>query len=274
MKLLASSTPRSFTRFRNGFLALLRWLAAVLPSGCLVIASAQKPELPPPEATEKWDPVVKVVQALVGQPPSDAIVLFDGSSTDAWTNSRPEATAWRIVDGAFVSAEGASNVRTKESFGDIQLHLEFRTPPVVSGTGQGRGNSGVQFMGRYELQILDSYDNRTYSNGQAASIYKQHIPLVNAARPPGDWQSFDVIFIAPRFSADGKLKSAGRMTAFHNGVLVQHDVEITGTTVYRGNPAYSPHQDKEPLELQFHKNAVGFRNIWVRKLALPENQTR
>jgi hypothetical protein len=161
-------------------------------------------------------------------------------------------------------------VQTKQAFGDVQLHLEFRTPAKVVGDGQGRGNSGIYFMGLYELQILDSWQNPTYANGQAASIYKQIPPLVNASRQPGDWQSYDVVFIAPRFAADGKLLRPARMTAFHNGVLVQHDVTLRGPTVFRGEPKYSPHAAKLPLLLQDHRNPVAFRNIWVRELSLPE----
>lgn len=245
--------------------------AAIVSAFATVLVSAQAPvNAPPPEETEIWTPTVLIVQAPANQPPSDAIRLFDGTSTDAWASTKDTAKSWQITDGAMVSVEGASNIQTRQSFGDIQLHLEFRTPATITGTGQGRGNSGVLFMGRYELQILDSYQNTTYVNGQAASVYKQHIPLVNASRPPGEWQTYDVVFIAPRFHPDGRLRTPGRMTVLHNGVLVQHDVEILGKTTHRGPPIYTAHAEKEPLALQFHNNPIGFRNVWVRELKLPD----
>jgi hypothetical protein len=154
----------------------------------------------------------------------------------------------------------------------VQLHLEFRTPAKIEGKGQGRGNSGVFFMGRYEVQILDSHDNPTYVNGQAGSIYKQHPPLVNASRPPGEWQTYDIVFVAPRFAADGSLISPARITAFHNGVLVQHNAVLGGPTEYRGPSKYKPHAGKLPLELQDHGNPVAFRNIWAREINLPQSR--
>lgn len=227
--------------------------------------------LPPPEATEQWDPVPATVITAEGHIPSDAISLFDGTSLDAWEPVRPDGNAWKIADGTLTIEPSAKpcDQRTKRAFGDLQLHLEFRTPSKIEGSGQGRGNSGIYFMGLYEIQILDSWQNPTYVNGQAGSLYKQHPPLVNASRPPGEWQAYDVIFIAPRFSADGRLLSPARLTAFHNGVLVQHDVALRGPTVFRGAPEYSPHAAKLPLVLQDHRNPVAFRNIWVRDLTLP-----
>jgi hypothetical protein len=252
---------------------LLLAAAATVAAFATVLAPAQTPvTAPPPVETEIWEPAVPIVQAPANQPPSDAIRLFDGNSTDAWVSTKDTAKSWQITDGAMVSVEGASNIQTRQSFGDIQLHLEFRTPATITGTGQGRGNSGVLFMGRYELQILDSYENTTYVNGQAASVYKQHIPLVNASRPPGEWQTYDIVFVAPRFRPDGSLHAPGRMTVLHNGVLVQHDVEILGKTTHRGPPIYTAHAVKEPLTLQFHNNPIGFRNIWVRELALPDRR--
>jgi len=234
------------------------------------LAFGQTLDAPPPEQTEVWEPVVKVVQALADRPPSDAIPLFAGTAPDAWVSTRPDAEPWQVVDGTLVSVKGSGNIQTKQSFGDVQLHIEFRTPAVATGAGQGRGNRGILFMGRYELQILDSYDNPTYVNGQAASVYKQHVPLVNASRPPGAWQYYDVVFVAPRFHPDGKLRLPGTLTVFHNGVVVQQDVELQGATTYRGLPRYTAHAEREPLVLQFHNNPVGFRNIWVRELKLPE----
>ena len=229
-------------------------------------------ELPPPEATEQWTPVPAVIAAPTGGVPSDAIVLFDGKNLDAWEPVRTGEPGWKIEDGAMVIVPNPKpcDQRTKIALGDIQLHLEFRTPAKIVGSGQGRGNSGIYFMGLYELQILDSWNNETYVNGQAASIYKQQPPLVNASRSPGEWQTYDVVFIAPRFAADGRLTSPARMTAFHNGVLVQYDAVLRGPTVFRGTPRYAPHAAKLPLVLQDHRNPVAFRNIWVRELTLPE----
>ena len=167
--------------------------------------------------------------------------------------------------------------RTKRAFGDVQLHLEWRAPSAAHGAGQDRGNSGVFFMGLYELQILDSFDNPTYVNGQAGAVYKEHAPLVNASRPAGEWQSYDVVFIAPRFAPDGVVLAPARLTAFHNGVLVQHDVALTGPTpngptFHRPTlPPYAAHAAKLPLVLQDHRHPVAFRNIWIRELATPEN---
>ena len=234
-------------------------------------------ELPPPELTEDYAPVPPVVTAPVAGAPSDAVVLFDGTNLDAWEPARADGHAWKIEDGAMVviptPAPGKPcDQQTKRAFGDIQLHLEFRTPAKVEGKGQGRGNSGVFFMGLYELQVLDSHENPTYVNGQAGSIYKQHPPLVNASRPPGEWQSYDAVFVAPRFAADGTVARPARLTVFHNGVLVQHDVVLTGPTEYRGQPKYKAHAVKLPLLLQDHRNPVAYRNIWVRELMLPEQK--
>ena len=240
--------------------------------------------VPAPETlTEVWKPVPPVVTVPANGVPSDAIVLFDGTNLDAWEPASPGGHPWKIVDGAMTIVPAAApakpcDQRTKRAFGDVQLHLEWRIPADVKGSGQGRGNSGVFFMGLYELQILDAHDNPTYVNGQAAAVYKEHAPLVNAARPPGEWQSYDVVFIAPRFGADGTLLSPARMTAFHNGVLVQHDVVLTGPTpngpTYHlpALPPYAAHAAKLPLLLQDHRDVVAFRNIWVRELALPQSK--
>jgi hypothetical protein len=246
--------------------------ALLLMNAAICASASAADELPPPELTEVWTPVPPVISAPVQGVPSDAIVLFDGKSLDAWVPIRAGEPTWKIEDGFMVVVPNPKpcDVQTRQAFGDVQLHLEFRTPAKVVGDGQGRGNSGIYFMGLYELQILDSWQNPTYVNGQAASIYKQIPPLVNASRPPGEWQSYDVVFIAPRFAADGKLLRPARITAFHNGVLVQHDVTLRGPTVFRGEPKYSPHAAKLPLLLQDHRNPVAFRNIWVRELSLPE----
>lgn len=197
----------------------------------------------------------------VGGPPADAIVLFDGKDMSAWQDGGD----WIVKDG-FVTANKHS-IRTKQAFGDVQLHIEFASPAKVEGSGQGRGNSGVLFMeGRYEVQILDSYDNSTYYDGQAAAIYKQHPPLVNACRKPGEWQSYDIIFMAPKFDKQGGLVEPAYLTVLHNGVLVQNHFQLEGDTPYHRAPKYTAHAAKLPLELQYHRNPVRFRNIWIREI--------
>ncbi len=221
-----------------------------------------------PEDTEVWEPEPRIVEPGVdAAPPSDAIVLFNGSDLSAWSREDGTDAGWLLEDGAMTIVAGAGTIRTREGFGDIQLHIEWRSPAEVAGDGQGRGNSGIFLMERYELQILDSHDNRTYSNGQAGSVYKQHIPLVNASRGPGEWQRYDVVFTAPRFHADGSLAAPAVMTVFHNGVIIQNHVELAGPTVFVGGPAYEAHADRAPILLQDHGNPVSFRNIWVRELS-------
>lgn len=235
-------------------------------------------QLPPPGMTEYWSPQPIVVSAPVGQPPSDAIVLFDGTSLAAWESAiAPEepgtpraAAGWDLVDGAMVVKPKTGAIRTRQVFGDVQLHLEWRAPLPIKGHSQQRGNSGVFFMGRYEVQVLDSHDNPTYVNGGASSVYKQYPPLVNATRPPGEWQTYDIIFQAPRFDAGGRLIAPARVTVFHNGVLTQHAAELAGPTEYRGLPQYQYHVPRLPLELQDHGDLVAYRNIWIRELNLPD----
>lgn len=220
-----------------------------------------------PRPTETWEPEPAVVTPGAGaSPPSDAIVLFDGESLAGWVHEDGRAAEWRVGDGAFTVVPGSGSIRTRQSFGDVQLHIEWRAPAVVEGEGQGRGNSGVFFQGLYEVQILDSFENRTYSNGQAASVYKQHSPLVNASRPPGEWQVYDIVFEAPVFGDNGSLRKPAYVTVFHNGVLVQNHVQLTGPMTFRGLPQYRAHEAKRPLMLQDHKNPVSFRNIWIREL--------
>lgn len=220
-----------------------------------------------PKDTEVWDPEPRIVApGSDSAPPSDAIVLFDGNDLDEWEAAYGEGAAkWIVENGVMTVAPGSGDIKTKRKFGDIQLHLEWRTPAVVEGEGQGRGNSGVFLQMRYEVQILDSYQNRTYSNGQAGSIYKQYIPLVNTSKAPGEWQSFDIIFIAPRFNQDGILVAPGRLTVFHNGVLIHYHAEVKGTTEYIGQPKNVAHGD-DSIKLQDHGNPMSFRNIWVREL--------
>lgn len=222
-----------------------------------------------PKATEVWEPVPKIITPVIGnKPPSDAVVLFDGKDLSQWQTEKDGSPAkWSLEkEGVMTVKKGAGNVKTRQGFGSCQLHIEWRTPSTIEGEGQGRGNSGIFLMGLYELQVLDSYNNTTYSNGQAGSIYKQHIPLANASLKAGEWQEYDVIFTAPKFKTDGSLLSPARITVLHNGVLVQNNVEIKGGTVYEGQPSYKAHSDKEPLVLQDHGNPTSFRNIWVREI--------
>jgi hypothetical protein len=242
---------------------------------CMVyITSAQDGD---PKKTEVWTPEPKSVS--VGNnnsTPSDAIILFDGKTLNQWvsTNDTNKAANWTVSAGAFTVKKGTGNIQTKQRFIDYQLHLEWRIPKNITGEGQGRGNSdlflastGIGDLG-YEIQILDNYNNKTYVNGQVGSIYKQHIPLANVCRKPGEWQTYDIIWTAPRFNTDGSLKSPARVTALHNGVLVQNNTEVKGTTVYIGEPWYKSH-GASPIKLQDHgdpSEPISFRNIWIRRL--------
>ena len=221
-----------------------------------------------PKLTEVWNPVPRVVTPgkTAADAPSDAVILFDGKDFTNWQNYNGGEVKWKLDNNVMTVVPGTTDIKTKQEFGDCQLHIEWRSPTEVKGDGQGRGNSGIYLMGHYELQVLDSYKNPTYSNGQAGSIYKQYMPLVNACRPPGEWQSYDVIFIAPRFNADSTLKSAARITVFQNGVLIQNNVSLWGNTAYIGIAKYEMHADKMPLLLQNHGDAVSYRNIWIREL--------
>jgi hypothetical protein len=213
------------------------------------------------------DPGTASTQDQAGRPPSDAVVLFEGKDNAQWVAMDGSPTKWVVKDGALECVPGSGYIRSLQGFGDCQLHIEWAAPTVVKGDSQGRGNSGVFFgYGRYEIQVLDSYDNKTYADGSAASIYNQYPPLVNATRPPGQWQSYDIIWTAPRFDAEGKLTSPARMTAFHNGVLVQNNVELTGPNPWIGRPPYKAHPERLPIAMQDHGNPVRFRNIWVREL--------
>lgn len=203
----------------------------------------------------------------VGRAPSDAVVLFAGGDLAAWCAMNGEPTKWIMREGAMECVPGAGYIRTRQAFGACQLHVEFATPATVKGNSQGRGNSGVFFgMGRYEVQVLDSYENKTYADGSAGSIYNQFPPLVNAARKPGEWQTYDIIWTPPQFDDDGRLLSPARITAFHNGVLIQNNVELIGATSWLSRPAYRAHPEKLPIALQDHGNPVRYRNVWVREL--------
>ena len=230
----------------------------------------QSPMPMKPEMTEIWEPQVKVVTPgkEAGEPPLDAIILFSGNDLDQWVSQEDttRAAPWKIQEGYFEVAPGTGGIQTKMKFGDMQLHLEWSAPDEVQFSGQGRGNSGLFLQNRYELQILDSYNNRTYSNGQAGSIYKDKPPLVNAMRSPQEWNTYDVIYTAPRFGDDGKLDSPARVTVLHNGVVVQHNSSIQGLTLYIGLHDYPEAHGEDVIALQDHGTKVQFRNIWVRKL--------
>ena len=223
-----------------------------------------------PKLTEIWSPVPRVITAgksVANDAPSDAVILFGGKKDSTnWISKDGKPFNWKTDDNNLTVVPFSGDLQTKQGFGDCQLHIEWRTPAIVKDSGQGRGNSGVFLMGRYELQVLDSYNNLTYSNGQAGSVYKQHMPMVNVCRPPGEWQAYDIIFIAPQFYKDSTLKSAARMTVFQNGVLIQNNVELWGPMQFVGVPKYEMHSAKEPLLLQDHHNPVSFRNIWIREL--------
>jgi len=199
-------------------------------------------------------------------PPSDAIVLFNGKDLSQWRATDGGAAKWNVRDGYVEVAAGTGEIATVQQFGDVQLHIEWATPSIVKGEGQERGNSGVFLMGRYEVQVLDSYDNKTYYHGQAGAVYKQYAPLVNASRKPGEWQAYDIIFHAPKFDEQGKVIDRARVTVLHNGVLIQNNVEIYGIT-YNDRPAlYIAHPPQQSLRLQDHGNPVRYRNIWIRRL--------
>ena len=231
-----------------------------------------------PEDTEVWQPEPKVVTpgGDFAKPPSDAIVLFDGKNLDEWVSAqdRSQPAKWTVADGILVVSKTAGNIETKRTFHNYQFHMEWRVPENITGSGQARGNSGLFLASTgtgdagYELQVLDSYNNKTYVNGMVASVYKQSIPLANPARKPGEWQTYDVIWTAPTFNADGSLKTPAYVTAFFNGVLVQDHFELKGETRYIGQPFYKKF-DGAPIKLQAHgdkSEPLSFRNIWVREL--------
>jgi len=253
-------------------------LALALPFSLAVSVPAQ-PTAPKPQDTEVWTPVPAAITP--GDPdtaaPSDAIVLFGGKNLDEWVSAQDKTPAkWFVADGILTvnKAPGVGNIETRRSFRNYQLHLEWRIPANVTGSDQARGNSGVFLASPgpgdagYELQILDSYNNKTYVNGQVGSIYKQGIPLANPARKPGEWQSYDVVWTAPAYNTDGSLKTPAYVTVLMNGVLVQNHFELKGQTLYIGKPFYKAYE-AAPIKLQAHGDpspAISFRNIWVREL--------
>ena len=221
-----------------------------------------------PEHTEYWNNQPVVVTPGEGtKPPSDAIILFDGKDLSAWTSADGSEPKWKVENGCFTVVRGGGTVQTKRVFGSCQLHIEWRSPAVVDPqkTGQGRGNSGIFLQSRYELQVLDGYNNPTYSNGGAGSIYKQTPPMVNVCRKPGEWQVFDIIYTAPEFCGKGEVISPARITVIQNGVVIHNNTIIKGDTPYVGLPKYQPH-GRLPLLLQDHGDPVSFRNIWIRDL--------
>jgi len=252
-------------------------MAAFLMTGIISVnlLAQQKGD---PKATEFYTPVPKVVSPgnAVTEPPSDAIVLFDGKNLDQWTSVKTpgDPAKWKVEDGVFTVNKSAGNIQTKRSFTDYQLHLEWRIPADITGTGQARGNSGVFLASTgpgddgYEIQILDCYNNSTYVNGQTGSVYKQAVPLANACKKPGEWQTYDIFWTAPRFNDDSTLKTPAYVTVVHNGVLLQNHYELKGQTVYIGAPFYKKH-GPAPIKLQAHgdkSEPISYRNIWVREL--------
>ena len=216
------------------------------------------------------DPGTASTQEVPGRAPSDALVLFDGKDLSKWAHKDGSAAKWKVENGYVEVVPKTGYIYTKQPFGDCQLHVEFAEPVPAKGESQERGNSGVFLMGKYEIQVLDSYENKTYADGQAAAMYGQFPPLVNASRPPGRWQSYDVVFHGPRFANDGKLLRPARVTVFHNGVLVQDNVELSGPTEHGERPPYKPGPEKAALALQDHGDPVCFRNIWIRELRTAE----
>lgn len=261
----------------NQYLRIQKLLSIPLCFLGLVQIYAQEVPSPPKmthEMTEFWEPEVpvgtpgKAASNAFITAPSDAIILFNGKDLSQWEGENGEAAKWLVEGNALTVNKGTGDIRTIREFKDFQLHIEWFIPSDITGESQLRGNSGVFLQGKYELQVLDSYNNRTYSNGQAGSIYKQTPPLVNAMRPPGEWNAYDIIYTAPRFKENGTLFSPARVTVLHNGVLIQNNTVIKGHTPYVGLPKYSQH-GKGPIGLQDHgdpSEPISYRNIWIREL--------
>lgn len=255
-----------------------------------LFSSCKAQEITDPKLTEIWEPQPQIVTpGIFTSAPSDAIILFDGTDLSMW--QKPQFTSekgtvkemkadvnlldpnyknppadWKVEAGQFIVVPGTGAIETKQKFDDFQLHIEWLAPVDPGKEGQGYSNSGIFMSSLYEIQILNCFGNKTYANGQAGSIYKQTPPLVNASRPPGEWQVYDIIFTAPKFNPDGSLKSPAYVTAFHNGVLIQNHFELEGPTAYIGKSKYFPHPEKMPLRLQDHSDLVRYRNIWIREL--------
>jgi hypothetical protein len=241
-----------------GFVAVMAGTAGAQPSTEWAIHATDRPQ-PPVVAPGNDNLPVKA--------PADAVVLFDGKDLSKWVHGSGKPAEWTVQDGYFEVKARTSDLLTRESFGpDMHLHVEWAAPVPVRGEGQGRGNSGVYLMNKYEVQVLDSYRNQTYPDGQAASIYGQYPPSANASRPPGEWQSYDIYFKGPRWDSSGTLVQPARVTVIHNGVTVQDEVTLSGPTGHYARPPYEQHPDKAPILLQDHGDAVRFRNIWIREL--------
>jgi hypothetical protein len=256
-----------------------RWLQ--IARTCLLLAATS--QLSYAQVDSRWKihdtdrPLPPVIDAGTpstqdspGRPPSDAVVLFDGKDLSKWAHKDGSAAKWKVENGYFEVVPKTGYIYTREAFGDCQLHVEFAEPFPAKGESQDRGNSGVFLQGLYETQVLDSYQSKTYADGQAGAIYGQYPPLVNASRPPGQWQTYDIVFHGPRFGKDGKLLRPARETIFHDGVLVQDNVELSGPTAHGKRPPYEPQPEKFPLALQDHNHPVRYRNIWIRELKTTE----
>lgn len=256
------------------------WVSALLCALALVGSSASARA---DKSSEGWlghdrtrplppvvDPGMPSMGERVGKAPSDAVVLYDGGDLSRWVAMDGRPSKWTVRDGAMECVPGSGYIRSLQSFGECQLHVEFATPATVQGSSQGRGNSGVFFgMGRYEIQVLDSYENKTYADGSCGSVYNQYPPLVNVSKKPGEWQAYDILWTPPKFAKDGTLLSAARVTVFHNGVVIQNNVELLGETGWLERAAFRAHPEKLPIALQDHGNPVRYRNIWVRELGRP-----
>src|SRR5712672_2877588 len=246
-------------------------LFAAVPQACFAQVDTKwkihDPDRPVPPVI---DPGASSTQESSGRAPSDAVVLFDGKDLSGWAQKDGSPAKWKVENGYFEVVPKTGEIHTKEAFGDCQLHVEFREPSPPKGEDQDRGNSGVFLQGLYETQVLDSYQSKTYADGQAAAIYGQYPPLVNASRPPGQWQTYDIVFHGPRFEGAGTLAKPAHVTVFHNGVLVQDNVELSGPTAHGKRPPYEPQPEKLPLALQDHSHPVRYRNIWIRELKTAE----
>lgn len=260
----------------KGTMGLVAVLLAIPVLAAVLTGGNGKQEKPAAASLDRWAihdpgrPLPPVVDPGPETPPapvpSDAVVLFDGKNLNQWEDAKGGPAKWKVENGFMEVVVKTGSIRTKQGFGDCQLHVEWAAPAAVVGEGQERGNSGVFLMDMYEVQVLDSYENRTYADGMAAAIYGQYPPLVNACRKPGQWQSYDIVFRQPRFDAGGKLLTPARMTVFHNGCLVHDNAELTGPTAHKARPPYKAHPDRLPISLQDHGNPVRYRNIWVRPL--------